>query len=259
MQASEIERLAHFEEWYWWHRARQTIVTRLLDRYAEGPRGRVLDVGCGAGATSVVAARGGQLLGVDLGAEAVAAARGRGLEVAQMDATALGTREGAFDLVIALDMLEHVPNDAGAARELLRSLRPGGSLLVTVPAYQWLWSSHDVALGHQRRYTRGHLERLLASQGFEVRVCSYVMTSVLPAAVAVRLFERLPGRRKEETKAAESGYIPLPGWLNSTLAWLVGLDGHLAGRVPLPGGLSVAAVARRPLESPGTSLHHVPD
>jgi SAM-dependent methyltransferase len=161
-----------------------------------------------------------------------------------MDATALGTREGAFDLVIALDMLEHVEDDAGAARELLRALRPGGCLLVTVPAYQWLWSSHDVALGHKRRYTRGRLERLLTAQGFEVRVCSYVMTAVLPAAVAVRLFERLPGRHKE-TEAAESGYIPLPGWLNSALAWLVGLDGHLAGRVPLPGGLSVVAVARR--------------
>ncbi len=246
MQASEIERLAHFEEWYWWHRARQTIVTRLLDRYAPGQRARVLDVGCGAGATSKVAAGNGRLLGVDLGADAVVAARGRGIEVAQMDATALGTQEGAFDLAIALDMLEHVPDDAAAARELLRALRPGGSLLVTVPAYQWLWSSHDVALGHQRRYTRGRLERLLTAQGFEVPVCSYIMTAVLPAAVALRLRERLPGRRPP-VEASESGYIPIPGWLNSTLAWLVGLDGHLAGRVPLPGGLSVVAIARRPL------------
>lgn len=246
MQASEIERLAHFEEWYWWHRARQTIVTRLLDRYAPGERARVLDVGCGAGATSKVAAGNGRLLGVDLGADAVVAAQGRGIEVAQMDATALGAQEGVFDLAIALDMLEHVPDDAGAARELLRALRPGGSLLVTVPAYQWLWSSHDVALGHQRRYTRGRLQRLLVAQGFEVPVCSYIMTAVLPAAVALRLRERLPGRRPP-AEASESGYIPIPGWLNSMLAWLVGLDGHLAGRVPLPGGLSVVAIARRPL------------
>ncbi len=245
MQSAEIERLAHFEEWYWWHRARQAIVARLLDRYVEGPRGRVLDVGCGAGATSVVAAGGGSLLGVDLGAEATTAARARGIEVARMDATALGTREGAFDLVVALDVLEHLDRDADAARELLRTLQPGGSLLVTVPAYQWLWSSHDVALGHRRRYTQGRLRTLLASAGFEVQLCSYVMTAVLPAAAAVRLFERLPGRHPAPD-SAESGYIPLPRWLNSCLAWLVSLDGHLAGRVPLPGGLTVVAIARRP-------------
>ena len=245
MQPTEIDRLAHFEEWYWWHRARQAIVARLLDRYVQGPRGRVLDVGCGAGATSVVAAASGRLLGVDLGAEATAAARARGIEVAQMDATALATREGAFDLVVALDVLEHLDQDAAAARELLRTLRPGGALLVTVPAYQWLWSSHDVALGHRRRYTRGRLRTLLASAGFEVQLCSYVMTAALPAAAAVRLIERLPGRRPPPERA-ESGYIPLPRWLNSSLAWLVGLDGHLAGRVPLPGGLTVVAVARRP-------------
>lgn len=245
MQSAEIERLAHFEDWYWWHRARQTIVTRLIDRYVQGPRGRVLDVGCGAGATSVVAARGGRLLGVDLGAEATAAAHARGIEVAQMDATALATRDAAFDLVVALDVLEHLDDDATAAREILRTLRPGGCLVVTVPAYQWLWSSHDVALGHRRRYTKPRLRRVLASAGFEVELCSYVMTAVLPPAAGVRLLERLPGRRPPAERS-ESGYIPLPGWLNSTLSWLVGLDGHLAGRVPLPGGLTVTAVARRP-------------
>src|SRR5712691_2353645 len=124
MQSAEIDRLAHFEEWYWWHRARQAIVARLLDRYVESPRERVLDVGCGAGATSMVVAASGRLLGVDLGAEATAAARARGLEVARMDATSLATREAAFDLVVALDVLEHLEHDGAAARELLRTLQP---------------------------------------------------------------------------------------------------------------------------------------
>jgi SAM-dependent methyltransferase len=252
VQSTEIERLAHFEDFYWWHRARQTIVARLLDRYLDSKPSRVLDVGCGAGATSVVASGGGRLLGVDLGADAVAAARARGIEVAQMDATALGTRDGAFDLVAALDVLEHLDDDLGAAREILRSLRPGGSFIATVPAYQWLWSSHDVALGHRRRYTSGRLRKVLEDAGFEVVLCSYVMTSVLPPAAAVRLLEHLPGRRPP-AEAAESGYIALPRWLNSTLSWVVGLDGYLAGRIPLPGGLSVAAIGRRPESSSSPS------
>lgn len=248
MQATEIDRLAHFEEWYWWHRARQTIVARILGRYLDdGPRGRVLDVGCGAGGTSTVAAADGRLLGVDLGAEATIAAQARGLEVARMDATELGVLPNTFDLVVALDVLEHLDDPAAAAREFRRTLRPGGTLLVTVPAYQWLWSSHDVALGHRRRYTSEPLRSLLTRAGFDVELCSYVMTAVLPPAAVVRLIERLPGRKRPATeREAESGYIPIPGWLNSFLAWLVGLDGYLAGRVPLPGGLTVIAVARRP-------------
>lgn len=154
MDAAEIQRLAEYEEWYWWHRARQTIVTTLLRRHLpEGvPSRRVLDVGCGAGATSLVLREFGTVLGVDFGVEAATAARGRGLQSACMDAGHLGVRDESFDIVVALDVLEHLDDDVAAARELRRVLKPGGLLLVTVPAYRWLWSDHDVALGHRRRY-----------------------------------------------------------------------------------------------------------
>ncbi|MBX7111697.1 MAG: class I SAM-dependent methyltransferase [Dehalococcoidia bacterium] len=244
MDATEHQRLADFEEWYWWHRARQSIVTRLLRRYVGTLPGRILDVGCGTGATSAAIAEGGALLGVDLGPEAVASARARGLEVAQMDATSIGARSESFDLVVALDVLEHLGNPIAAAREFRRTLRPGGRLLVTVPAYQWLWSSHDVALGHHRRYTRAPLRRLLAEAGFEIDVCSYVMSAALPPAALFRLLERLPGRRPHEDDA-ESGYVAVPGWLNAILSRLVAFDGHLVGRVPIPGGLTVVALAHR--------------
>jgi SAM-dependent methyltransferase len=245
MQAAEIERLAHFEEWYWWHRARQSIVARLLARYRGDAHGRVLDVGCGAGATTLGLRSAGRVLGVDLGAEAVVAARERGLEVARMGAHGLAVRQGAFDVAVALDVLEHLDDDLGAAHELYRALRPGGRLLVTVPAYQWLWSSHDVALGHRRRYRQGDVRSLLESVGFEVELCSYVMTAVLPPAIVVRLLERLPGRRPPAAQS-ESGYLPIPRMLNELLTRIVSFDGVLAGRVPLPFGLSVAAVARKP-------------
>ena len=246
MDANEIHRLADFEEWYWWHRARQSIVTRLLRRFAGGVRGHVLDVGCGAGATSLALRAHGRVLGVDFGRAAVEEARERHLEVAQMDATRLAIRERSADIAVALDVLEHLNDDLGAARELLRALRPGGVLLVTVPAYQWLWSSHDVALGHRRRYRRDSLRAVLERAGFEVELCSYIMVAALPPAALLRLLERLPGRRPPAGHA-ESGYVPIPRWLNEVLSHLVGVDGWLAGRVPLPFGLTVTAVARRPV------------
>jgi SAM-dependent methyltransferase len=246
MDAAEIQRLAEYEEWYWWHRARQAIVTTLLRRHLPegGASRRVLDVGCGAGATSLVLREFGTVLGVDFGVEAATAARGRGLQSACMDAGHLGVRDESFDVVVALDVLEHLDDDLAAARELRRVLKPGGLLLVTVPAYRWLWSDHDVALGHRRRYRRGEVRGLLARAGLRELLSSYIMTSVLPAAAAVRLTQRLTGRGRPAPEA-ESGYIPLPAPVNTALTHLVGLDGHLAGRVWLPFGLSVVAVARR--------------
>jgi SAM-dependent methyltransferase len=244
MQASEIERLAHFEEWYWWHRARQAIVTRLLKRYGRGAEDRVLDVGCGAGATTIALRSSGRVLGVDFGPEAVSAARGRGLEVARMEAGGLAVQDGAFDVAVALDVLEHLDDDGAAARELHRALRPGGRLLVTVPAYQWLWSSHDEALGHRRRYRRGQLRAVLEAAGFDVALCAYVMTAALPPAVLIRMLERARSRPRS-TPDSESGYVRIPGFLNTLLTRIVGFDGVLVGRVPLPFGLSVVAVARK--------------
>jgi hypothetical protein len=126
---------------------------------------------------------------------------------------------------------------------MLAALAPGGLLLVTVPAYAFLWSSHDDALGHRRRYRRRQLQQLLRRTGFEVELCSYVMAAILPAALVVRLSERLrPHRRRVE----RSGYVPVPGFVNALLAWLVGLDGALLRWLRLPFGLSILAVARRP-------------
>jgi hypothetical protein len=126
---------------------------------------------------------------------------------------------------------------------LRRVLQPGGHILITVPAYKWLWSSHDVANGHWRRYRRRELKRLLEVSGFQVEVCSYVMMSMLLPAAAYRLLERLPGR---QVAAADSEvhFSPVPPVLNWFLSHVASWGGYLAGRVWLPFGLSIAAVAR---------------
>jgi len=121
-------------------------------------------------------------------------------------------------------------------------LRPGGVLLATVPAYPFLWSSHDEALGHRRRYRRTELRARVAAAGFEIALCSYVMASILPVAIVVRLAERVWRREGP----AESGYLTLPRPLNDLLARVVGLGGWLVPIMVLPFGLSIATVARRP-------------
>ena len=242
MDSREHERLAHFEEWYWWHRGRQAVVRRLLERHAS-PRSRILDVGCGTGATTLALRRFGPVVGIDVGMRALEIARERGVAVARASAARLPARREAFDLVVALDVLEHLEDDVAAAREIRDALRPGGLLLATVPAHPFLWSGHDEALGHRRRYRRRELLECLERAGLELVFCSYAMASVLPAAIVVRLAGRWIRRGAPRL---ESGYVPVPTALNRLLAWISGAESRLLRWMRLPFGLSLAVVARRP-------------
>ncbi len=248
MEAAEIARLAEHEDWYWWHRARRRIISRLLRRALSGTNNLILDVGAGTGATSQALREYGRVIAVDVSADAAAIARGRGLDVARMDAGRLAFPDARFDLVVVLDVIEHLADDAAAVRELRRVLKPGGVLLVTVPAYKWLWSSHDVANHHFRRYRSGALKRLIVDGGFDVEVCSYVMMSMVLPAALYRLFEHLPGRKVAEEEA-QIRFTPVPPLMNWALSHVAAWGGYFAGRVWLPFGLSIAAVARRPLDA----------
>jgi len=256
MDAAEHARLAEHEEWYWWHRARERIVHRAVERWASD-RPQILDVGCGTGHTSAGLRRFGPVVGVDLGRAALARARQRGVVVARSEASPLPVRPASFDLVVALDVLEHLEDDLAAAREIHTALAPGGLLIATVPAYRFLWSSHDVALGHRRRYRRRQLRDVLRRAGFHIERCSYVMSSVLPVAAALRLLDRVrPEAREEE---ARSSYVPVPTAVNELLTRVVGFEGRLARHMVLPFGLSVLAVARRVAQPRGNAPGPPPD
>ena len=163
---SEIHKLAELEDTHWWYRERRHLLARSIAALRPG---RALDIGAAAGGnTRVLRSHGWQAVALEYGTEGTVIARERGIPVIRADATRLPVTSGSLDLVVAFDVLEHIADDEKAAAEIRRVLRPGGCALIAVPAGPRLWSAHDEAVGHVRRYTRSSLLPLLEDAGLSV-------------------------------------------------------------------------------------------
>ena len=166
MEGTEVRKLAQLEDEHWWYRERRHLLARAITGLAPG---RAIDIGAaGGGNTRVLREHGWDAVALEYGADGAAVAHERGLATLRGDATNLPLADDSLDLVIAFDVLEHLQDDDAAVAEVRRILRPGGTYLVAVPADPRLWSSHDVAVDHVRRYTREGLVELLDRGGFEV-------------------------------------------------------------------------------------------
>ena len=230
----------HHEEAHWWFRGRLRIIWALLGRAGLPPRPRVLDAGCGTGRNLVEFGRLGPASGVDASETAVEFCRRRGLDGVQLGRLeALPFDDRSFDLLLACDVLEHVVDDAPALAELRRVAAPGAHLLITVPAYHWLWSKHDVQLHHHRRYTLRELRIRARAAGWEPIADSYFMTILLPAVAATRLLDRVTGR----TPASDLNRTP--PLLNAAFEAPARAEAALIARgARLPAGVSIGAVCR---------------
>ena len=250
MRVAELEKMFRLEDTYWWFVARRKLARDLLTRY--GPRTgqgrdgsplRILDVGCGTGATLRSLSEFGTVVGIDSSQEALRFSRRRGdFPLVQARGEALPARSESVDVITALDLLEHVPDDAAAAAELARALRPGGVLLVTVPALPFLWSEHDEALGHLRRYRARQLRAILEGAGLKVERLSPLITLLLAPIGALRLLQRVLPRKDAHP---ETAFIVPPAPANVLLTWLLWLESRWALRWNLPVGVSLMAVARK--------------
>jgi SAM-dependent methyltransferase len=232
----------HNEDHYWWFVSRRESVLAMAADLGLPAAARIVDVGCGTGATAAALARFGSVTGVDISPLALEFCRRRGLErLEQGAAEALPLAGNSVDLIVATDILEHLDDDRAALGEFRRVLQPGGHAIITVPAYRMLWSEHDEALMHRRRYVAGQLRRSLEATGFETVKLSYMVTFLLPMALT-RLLRRCP----RAGRVAQAQVVPVPALVNSALIGLQRLETSLIRRVNLPCGLSVLAVARKP-------------
>lgn len=228
--------LRQVETGHFWHAPRRQLLLRLVEAHLK-PEGLALDVGCGSGRlVSTLRSRGYSAYGVDPHAASAETDRD-GFTVGQ--AEHLPYRSGAFDLVSALDLLEHVDDEVALA-EIARVLRPGGVLVASVPGYTWLWSERDVRAGHRRRYDRRGLRCLLQRGGFEIQQMRGYQLFLLPLLVASRLWQRLAASERALDQEDRPG--PL---VNGLLRAVNSSEIALGRWLPIPFGSSLVAVARK--------------
>jgi SAM-dependent methyltransferase len=230
------------EDRHWWYRGRRTVLKRVIDGLALPSRARILDAGCGSGRNMVDLANYGSVTAVELSPMSASLARARETgEVIEGSVLEMPFADGRFDFATCLDVIEHLEDDAGALRELRRVLAPGACLLVTVPAYQWLWSGHDEINHHHRRYTRTSLQRVGERAGFDPIRTTYFNSLLLPAAIVLRVLDRLS---RKPTESSLDLWVP-PEPLNWLLERPLALEAALiarGGRIPV--GLSLLTVFR---------------
>jgi SAM-dependent methyltransferase len=240
LSAERLSRLGEIEGGHFWFVGRRALFDDLFQRHARELADPVLDLGCGTGRMlRRPLLRGRRAVGVDLVAEGLrAAGRTRpGPALVQASALPLPFADGTFGAVLLLDVLEHV-DDRAVLREVLRVLRPGGSVLISVPACPWLWSHRDVAAGHLRRYRRRELRALLAELRLRVLELRYYQCLLFPLA----LVSRLLGRRGPRLRDLEDR--PRPA-LNALLARVNRLEVRWGRSVSWPWGSSLVAVCRK--------------
>jgi len=239
MERIVYDRMAELDSRHWWYRARREILARLIETRVRPPaRARILEIGCGTGHNLDMLDRFGTVDAVEMddAARAVASERlGRPALMSTLPALA-GVPEAEYDLIALLDVLEHVDEDVASLESIARRLRPGGRILVTVPAHPWMWSAHDVVNHHKRRYTKRGFRSVLGAAGLEVELLSYFNSLLFPLAAAARLAGRLTGREDSDDT------LP-PAPLNKAFEFLFGLERYAVGRVPFPPGVSLVAIA----------------
>lgn len=243
MNISEYEEMYKLESFYWWFVARRRLLDSFVSQVAQDfGRPVILDVGCGTGINFSVLGERGTTFCSDFSEEALRFSKSRGIEdLVRSQVESLPFASSAFDIVTALDMLEHVDDDLAALKELSRVTNDGGVVVITVPAYGFLWSEHDEALHHRRRYSASELRNKLTNTGFEVERISYYITLLFFPILFVRFIQSVT----KTSIHAKTSHVILPKWLNSLLIGILGFERFLLKWINFPFGVSIVCLARK--------------
>ncbi len=248
MLPDEYRVMFETEDNYWWYRGLRTLLQNALARYAP-PEAMILDAGCGPGANLKLMQLYGCAIGVDISEQAIAFCHARGIPRERAflaSLTDLPFPNARFDLAVSFDVVCNIPDDVSALGELARVLKPGGRAIVQLPAYQWLWSAHDVAVGHQRRYSARELRAKIARVGLAVERVTHTNALLFPVSVVERLARRSALRNGNSVQSDLA--TPLPRWIDTSFGALTAAEMRAVARVDLPLGLSVLVIARKPVE-----------
>lgn len=239
MERSVYREMAELDQRHWWYRARRDVLAHLIRREAMPPAGgRILEIGCGTGHNLEMLRTFGDVDALELDEEARTIAEqrlGRTVMSAPLPELA-GVRDREYDLIAALDVIEHIDDDRSALGAIAAKLKRGGKFVMTVPAHQWMWSAHDVVNHHKRRYSKASLRRLVEGSPLKLGKVGYFNSLLFPLAVADRLSSKMRGKDDADVKLPSAP-------LNAALQGIFAAERHLVGRLPLPPGLSLFAVA----------------
>lgn len=242
LKDKEIDRMSEFEEGYWWFVGRRKIIDIILNKEIKNNNLKILDVGCGTGHTTLSLKKFGITFGSDMSFSALKHSKIRGLElIVNSNSTQLPFIENSFDIITMLDVLEHTPNDLEVLLELKKILKKDGRILITVPAYQFLWSEHDVALSHYRRYNSKNLRSVLNKSGFKITRISYFISIIFPLIVIYRLISKL----KKSKSNSKAQLIKLPNFIDKILQKILFFESKILDKTNLPCGLSLVCVAKK--------------
>ena len=244
MLAPEYEKMYRVEDRDWWFVSRRELVLSHLKRFVKVDRPLILDIGCGTGATSQLLSEYGNVVSLDFSELALKACEKRGIaNLLKGSATLIPLADQSVDVIVATDILEHLESDSAAIREFQRVLKQTGIAIITVPAYQFLWSEHDEALMHQRRYTAGLLRQRIQAAGMALKYHGYALSLLFPLALM-----RLIKKKKPKNHAPEAQHFELPEWANQSLIRFQRLENRLFRFGTLPWGLSVISVVEKKMK-----------
>ncbi len=239
MDRRVYDRMAEHDSTHWWYRARRDILADYLTREGRLPKeARILEIGCGTGHNLPMLAQFGRVdaIEIDPAARDVASQRlGKAVGDAPLPALP-GVPDAHYDLIAVLDVVEHIEDDVAALQAMRARLAPGGKILITVPAHQWMWSAHDLVNHHHRRYSKTTLVKAIDAAGLRPCKLGYFNSLLFPLAAGARIMGRITGRE-------DSDDTPPAAPLNTLFEKIFRLERHMVGRLPMPPGVSIITLA----------------
>jgi len=239
MERVVYQQMAELDDRHWWYRARRRILAELIRREGQlPPNAQILEIGCGTGHNLAMLGQFGHVDALELDDEMRALSEKRlGRKIMRSPLPELAeVPDRHYDLIGAFDVIEHIDDDAAAVAAIATKLKPGGKFMMAVPAHQWMWTAHDVANHHKRRYSKRALKSLIENSPLRLEQVGYFNSLLFPLAVAERAASKLRGKDDGDVK------LP-PAPVNAALEAVFAAERYLVGRLSLPPGLSLFAVA----------------